>query len=845
MAAPLSRRRWALLLAAALAVTAVAGWRASRLTIEPRLVDLLPEGLPAAADYGVYLERFGGLETVYAVIATEPGSDVPPERLADLADRLARRLETGPGVASARAGLSAADEEFFLTRVLPRAPLLVPAERAGEVLARLEPESVRRRVRELRQRLRGPLGGVGSRWLAADPLGFAEDGLLPLDPGGGPLDPLTGAFLAADGGAALVLVTPAAGELDPAAGRALAAELDAAWAAVRAGSAEPLPDLRLEAVGGPLYAAQDESILRADLVRTVTGSAIGVAVLLVLAFGGAAVPAALLAAVAAGILWTGGVTAMVHGEVSALGIGFASILLGLGVDYGIHAATRARQARLAGLAPGAAVAAACRASGPAILASAATTGGAFLVLSLAHFRPVRELGQVVAGGVLAVLLATLAVGAPALVLADRAPRRRGTAAWRLLGRGVRAAVGLGERHPRAVLAVAALVTAVATAGLPRLTFDADLRALRPADHPALAAERLLAERFDLGLDAATVVVEGADLDAALARAARVAAAVRAAGGDGVEVASPSDWLSGGEALRARARHLGAGRAAAAAAALRDELAVQGLSAAAFARPLAVLDEVAAGAVPAPVPAAEWPGWLRRQMVAEAPGGAGGGPGVALAVRLAAPLGRWPEGPPPAVLAAVEEAAPGAAVASVPRLAADVRTLLAGDLRRLGGWALAAVAGLVLISFRGRPRPALLALLPVTLGGLWTLGAVGLAEIPLDPFSILVAPLLLGLGIDDGLHALHGERAWRRPGAGVAASLRRAGRAMALTTLTTCVGFGGIAFSRVPALGRGGLLVAAGVLLCLLATLVVLPAVVAIGDGGRRGRLANGHASDDG
>jgi hypothetical protein len=86
------------------------------------------------------------------------------------------------------------------------------------------------------------------------------------------------------------------------------------------------------------------------------------------------------------------------------------------------------------------------------------------------------------------------------------------------------------------------------------------------------------------------------------------------------------------------------------------------------------------------------------------------------------------------------------------------------------------------------------------------------------------PVMLGIGIDDGLHVAHGVR--REPGAGVAGAVRGAGRAMVLTTLTTCAGFGSLGLSQIPGLRRGGLLIAAGVAACLLATLLVLPALEA-------------------
>jgi predicted RND superfamily exporter protein len=873
--------RWALLLAAAAAITLPAAWSASRLQVVTRLEDLLPEDAPAAADYRTFLATFGGFEKVYAMVLWRGEGEADQALLAEAADLLAEGLAAAPEVAAVRSGLAPADEEFFRRRVLPAAPLFLG--RDEDLAARIDPAAVRRRVGEIRDRLRSPGGAVEAPWLAADPLGFTG-GLAGLA-GGGALslvDPMTGAFLSAGGDAALVVVTPAAGELDPAAGRALEAALERAFAAAvaelgagyagelgvgdvgevgtgdagepRAGDAQGpdagaesgtaagavAPSLALAAVGGPLYAAADERIVRQDLGRTLAGSALLIAILLVAYFGRLAVPLALVLAVAVGIVWTAGAVAAIDDEVSVLGLSFAAMLLGLGIDYGIHGATRFRDRRLGGLPRPAAMRAGLAESGPAILASMATTAVAFLVLSLAHFRPVEELGQVMAVGIVLILLASLSVAAPLLVLVRPVREWRRTAApvppatppglvWRGLGGAVAVAVALGRRRRRAVAVAAVALSALAAAGASRLELSIDLRSLRPTDHPAFAAERLLVEGFGLGLDASTVVVRGDDLGAALDRARRVERAVAAVAGDQVAIVSPAAWLPAGEVVERRLARLAGGDGAAALAALEDEIARQGLARAPFEPALAVLAAAARGERPAALDPEAWPDWVR-ELVRVGEGGA------AVAVRLTTPLGTWPNGPPPEVVAAVEAAAPGSAVASVPRVGGELRRLILGDFGRLGGWALLAVAAVVTLSFAGRPRPlrgAALALVPVVLGSLWTLGFAGFAGVPIDPFTIVVAPLLLGIGIDDGLHALQGERAFGDlPG-----SLAASGRAMTLTTLTTCVGFGSLAFSRVPSLARGGLLVAVGTFLCLVVTLVVLPALDAALSGRRRPRPA--------
>ena len=129
---------------------------------------------------------------------------------------------------------------------------------------------------------------------------------------------------------------------------------------------------------------------------------------------------------------------------------------------------------------------------------------------------------------------------------------------------------------------------------------------------------------------------------------------------------------------------------------------------------------------------------------------------------------------------------------------------------------------VVASFRGHILHSCLASLPVVLGSAWALGFWSLAGLRLDLISLTVLPIMLGIGIDDGLHAVHGARS--EPDGTVTAGVTSAARAMALTSLTTCAGFGSLALSRVPGLRSGGLLVSLGVLTCLAATLIVLPAV---------------------
>jgi len=809
-------------LALALLATAAAALPLRHFRIETELTSLLPDGAPASEDYRAFLRTFGGFEKVFVLVRAPgaPGAESgDAEPLLAAAAALAETMAASPEVAEARSGMTPEDERFFLETVAPRMPLLAdgPGWRR-DLEERLQPAALHARVAQMRQAVRGPLGAFAGRLFAADPLGLAE-GLLGTATSSLPIDPASGAFLSRDGDAALVVLTPSRAEIDPAGGRALLADLDRAAARVRAGSGLPL-DVR--AIGGPVYAAQDEAVLKADLAGTSVGTTLGLALVLLLGFEGVAIPLAILAAVTVGVVWTAGSAALGLGPLSGLSIGFLAALLGMGVDYSIHLLARFRELRLAGEGAAAAMVGAVRETGPGILSAALTTAVALFALGFSHFRLLREVGLVMALGASATLVSAATV---TVALGAALPRAFGgfrpLRLWHRLGEPLFTGLaGFAARRWRATLGIALALTAFSLWGLGRLTFNADPRALRPADHPALEAERLLLAEFPVGLDTLSVVVRGRDLAQALDRAAAVSRVLKARLGSEADVATPSDWLVQGERLRRRLVELRELHLGEAAGRLEEELAASGFRLDRFRPALAALRALGAGEDPgAPAPA-DWPRWMAELVRVGKAGASAGEATVAVHVRL--PLGRMGKVDFDALAREVAAVAPGeTALAAVPRVGVELRQLALGDLRRASLIAGLLVLGVVLTSFRGRPGASVLSTLPLTLGCVWTFGIWGASGQAVDLLCVFVVPLLLGTGIDLGVHAVH----WRmqHPSEGFRGAAGAIGLALGLATLTTVVGFGSLFFSRVPGLRHSGLLVAAGLSACLLATVTILPA----------------------
>ena len=81
------------------------------------------------------------------------------------------------------------------------------------------------------------------------------------------------------------------------------------------------------------------------------------------------------------------------------------------------------------------------------------------------------------------------------------------------------------------------------------------------------------------------------------------------------------------------------------------------------------------------------------------------------------------------------------------------SLLKSSYQQAAGYALLAIAILVLLHFRS-VSCVVLALLPVTIGALWMIGFMGIFEVPFNPANIMTLPLIIGIGVTNGIHILN-------------------------------------------------------------------------------------------
>jgi hypothetical protein len=144
------------------------------------------------------------------------------------------------------------------------------------------------------------------------------------------------------------------------------------------------------------------------------------------------------------------------------------------------------------------------------------------------------------------------------------------------------------------------------------------------------------------------------------------------------------------------------------------------------------------------------------------------------------------------------------------------------LLRAGLYAFAVIVAVLLLDFRNVKRAAV-AMTPLVVGVVMALGIMGLLGVPLNPANMIAFPLILGVGVDNGVHVLHDYLLRRREGRGMIS--HAIGRGVLVKALTTMIGFGTLMISTERGLVGLGFILTLGVGCSMLTALVFLPTVM--------------------
>jgi hypothetical protein len=162
---------------------------------------------------------------------------------------------------------------------------------------------------------------------------------------------------------------------------------------------------------------------------------------------------------------------------------------------------------------------------------------------------------------------------------------------------------------------------------------------------------------------------------------------------------------------------------------------------------------------------------------------------------------------------------------------EYTTLLKDSYITAAWYSLAAIAVMVFFHFRSLAA-VVLALIPVGIGTLWLVGLMGWQNLPFNPANIMTLPLVIGIGVTNGIHILNRYAEEGTPGI----LARSTGKAVLVSGLTAIAGFGSLILAKHRGIHSLGFIMSVGIATCMLAGLTFLPALLNLI--GRRRPLIN-------
>jgi len=571
----------------------------------------------------------------------------------------------------------------------------------------------------------------------------------------------------------------------------------------------------------------------------------GVALILIAAFGGLrhALLANLVLVIA--MCWSFGYATLVVGHLNILSVVFTVTLNGLGIDYGLYYAARYMQKREQGLDTAEALRQAIWEVGPAITIGASTTAAGFFAAVFTTFTGIAELGIIAGGGILLCLVAQLYVLPAFILIVDRGklgekmPQPLQVTGW----------VNLLMKSPRQVVGFTLAISLMIGAGVTQLRYDHNLLNLQAKGLESVELEkRLLSECQESMWFALSVANSPEELLARKARFEKLPTVERCQEivsllPDGVAEKSPvierihrrvanlpqmaplisvdqpatltqvlaqvqqlTQRMPGGEACAREAQALAEQIRTLPVAECYAKLS--GFQQRTAGELLTRLQKLATVAEPTPPMLADLPEPITKRFVGQT------------GKHLLRIYGRGNIWDMDSLRQFVSEVRSIDALATGnPIQAYESSREMKHSYELAVLYSLGVIVAIIAIDLRSLLW-TVVALLPLGLGVLVMLGAMGLMNMPLNAANMIALPLILGVGVDYGLHVIYDYRQQGRYQISPSTVL-----AVMIDALTSSVGFGSMMIANHQGLQSLGRVLTIGTTSCLCFAVFFLPALL--------------------
>ncbi|GAB4310939.1 MAG: MMPL family transporter [Candidatus Sumerlaeia bacterium] len=810
-----------------------------RLQMETNLANLLPEDNPEAQALRRTMRDFGPFDSTIGVLtARQTGQS---ELLMRVAEELIPLLNNENFFRFIEYKIDADTQEYIKKEAERRIACLLTDSDRLQIEHRIQRPQIARELRRLRSELlSNPPRAVRDR-LLEDPLRLSEIILERLTWSRGPLriNLHNGYFLSRDGKMLFFF----AQVKDSASNTIFNRELDEWKHSVQRKLFEQHPEWRDEVhfylLGPHTEAVYQSNLIEKDFIATLITSLILVLTLFLVSFRRLEVVYLVGVPLAAGIMWTLGFSALTINRLTLVSFGFGAVLVGLGIDFAIHIYNRYLEEVRHRRDPDEAVHRALMGTGRGVFTGAITTALAFYGMILTSFKGFVELGIIAGTGLLMCLVSIYLILPPVLILLGRR-RKNLMANPYVTSYGLEHTLATINTFPRLILTITLAVTAYLAWKAHNLTFDENLRNVRQRSPEYAALMSEIGERYQLPSNKIVIVVSGTTLQEALARNDRLYrnyerlagltpstdAARQTAGSwpllkyDSLRTVLPSietqqeskAWVAGLDVERLKRD-------------VRETAAALKLNTSIFEPFFERLERLQAYARD-PRNEIRFQTFYENKTFTRL---------VQLYVWRSAdrariisylyPLeGHWENYVPPEFLAQLTEGVPGVEVTGMAIVANAIQRIVKRDLIIVTFIVFLAVSLVLLLHFK-RLWAVGLAVLPLAVGMIWMLGLTAIFGVDLNFINVIVIPMIIGIGVDNGVHLL--ERWLHERRNRLVYAIRYTGRALIITSLTTICGFGSLVLADFRAIREVGLLCLLGVLSTLVAALFVLPAALTL------------------
>ncbi|MDB3993855.1 MMPL family transporter [Gammaproteobacteria bacterium] len=142
-----------------------------------------------------------------------------------------------------------------------------------------------------------------------------------------------------------------------------------------------------------------------------------------------------------------------------------------------------------------------------------------------------------------------------------------------------------------------------------------------------------------------------------------------------------------------------------------------------------------------------------------------------------------------------------------------------------------IVSLIMIVSLGSFRGGIMGMVPNAIPAFLAFGLMGLFGIPLDTDTLLIAPIILGIAVDDTIHFMTHYRVELSKTGSIAAALESAikevGQAVMFTTMVIGLGFAVLSFSDYLGMAKVGFFGSLAIFVALLCDLFLIPAMIIV------------------